>query len=73
MKIKIIINKIQGYASAFFTIMLLTKLYVRMCILLTGGRHFNDHAMLLRGEVWALKTRLILRLFIYTPLSSQGN
>jgi hypothetical protein len=43
---------------AFFIITLFTRLYVRVGILLTSGKHLHDSIILLRGEVWANKTSL---------------
>ena len=51
---------VQGWVSVFFTTMLLTKLYVRVDILLTCGKDLHDPIMPLRQNAWTHKTRLIL-------------
>jgi hypothetical protein len=53
---------------AFFII---TLLYVRVGILITYGKHFDDCIISLRGEVWAHKTSLTTPLFIEVPVTRQ--
>ena len=43
---------------AFFMITLFARLYERVWILLTYGKHLHDHIISLRVEVWVHKTRL---------------
>ena len=40
-KIKYNMYEVQDYDMALFTTTLLTQLYVRVCILLTHGKHFT--------------------------------
>ena len=44
---------------AFFIMTLFARLYVRVDILLTCGKHVHDGIISLREEVWAHKTSLI--------------
>jgi hypothetical protein len=44
---------------AFFIMTLFARLYVRVDILLTCGKHVHDRIISLREEVWAYKTSLI--------------
>ena len=54
---------------------LISKLYVRVGILLTCGKHLHDCTISLRVEVTRRghKTSLTLPLFIEVPVSSQGS
>jgi len=38
---------------AFFIVTLFARLYVRVAILLTCGKHVHDHIVSLEGKVWA--------------------
>ena len=51
--LKVALNTINNQPT---TLTLLTRFYVRMCILLICGKH--DHIISLRGEVWAHKNSL---------------
>ena len=46
-----------------FIITLFARLYVRVGVLLTCGKHVHDRIILLRGEVWAHKAILPPPLF----------
>ena len=50
--------------TAFFIITLLARLFVRVDILLTCGRHLHDRIISVRWDVWAHKTSLTQPLFI---------
>ena len=56
---------------AFFIMTLFARLYVRVDILLTCGKHVHDGIISLRGEVWAHTTSLIQPLLIEVPVPSQ--
>jgi hypothetical protein len=56
---------------SFFIIKLLVRLYVRVGILLSCGKHLHDRLISIRGEVWVHKSSLTLPLFIEMPVPSQ--
>ena len=41
----------------FFIIILFVRLYLRVCILLTCGKHVHDCIISMKGEVWAYQTK----------------
>ena len=51
MKIKYIMYNVQDYSVRYNNIV--RPIYVRVCILLTCGKHLPDHIGSLRVEVWA--------------------
>ena len=55
----------------FFVITLFSRLYVRVGILLTCGKHLHDCIISLSEKVWAQKTRLTTSLFIEVPVPRQ--
>ena len=56
---------------ALFLITLFARLYVRVSILLTCGKHLHDCIISLRREAWAHTTSLTSPLFIKVPVPSQ--
>jgi hypothetical protein len=54
-----------------FTLTLFSRLYLRISILLTCGKHLHDRIILLRGNLWSHKTSLTPPFCIEAPVQSQ--
>jgi hypothetical protein len=74
-RINILCLKLTNWDPMYNATMLISKLYVRVGILLTCGKHLHDCTISLRVEVTCRghKTSLTLPLFIEVPVSSQGS
>jgi hypothetical protein len=58
---------------SFFIIMLFSRLYVRLGILLKCGNHLHNRIISLRGEACERKTSLAPPFLIEVPVPSQEN
>ena len=63
--------QIQDGYNYGFIITLFVRLYVRVGILLTCGKHLHDRIISLRGEVWSHKASLVPLFFYEVSFPSQ--
>jgi len=59
-RLNILCIHVMFHIIAFFIITMFARLYVRVGILLTYGKHLNDRIISLERDVWFNNTNLIL-------------